>query len=505
MTSGVPSRHPRQGGSGASPGRGLRWILSASLATLGIGAGAASGSATLADGPGESAADAPPSAAADAHGADRGSRRLQACSALAQIPTPASPGERRRLLQRLDEARDSCKDHAGLLASLGGLWLEEGEPGQALIWLERSLLLDPGNRGAQLDLALALAALGDPTARDQLSAEWQGQPDVPPVAWARLAASRGTLPAATAAPARGRWARAGEASLVFGWESNLDHSPRLNELTITPPDGPIELELDQPLRPRPGAITVGEFSWQLAYSPQPETLIVAGAQATVRHAPEDRATDWNNVQVAASLSQRVGAWRGQLQLSASRFGGPLNEPFETQRSTISLNRVGLGCGHKVSAEYEAKTLPRTRTNDGRTTSIAWNTNCPLSAQADAVIGIALRAARDEPRDDNRPGGVQMLTGGGLRYTGPLSGPWRIDTSLRWQKTVTDQVYNQLLKADARREIRHWQFSAEFARSLSHQNNGGEWVVQLQFAEQTSNISIFTYRSTSITGGLRWHW
>ena len=91
------------------------------------------------------------------------------CTALATSPWPLTAASRRTLLHRFEAVRTACIAHAPFLAMLGALWLEEGEPDQALLWLERSLMLEPEQLGAQADHALALAALGEPAARISLA------------------------------------------------------------------------------------------------------------------------------------------------------------------------------------------------------------------------------------------------------------------------------------------------------------------------------------------------
>ena len=105
--------------------------------------------------------------------------RPDLCGDLSQAAWPTGASARRARLQRLDLVRQLCASHGPFLAALGALWLEEGEPNQALLWLERALLLDPGNLGAQADHALALAALGEPAALAELAKAWAGRTDVP--------------------------------------------------------------------------------------------------------------------------------------------------------------------------------------------------------------------------------------------------------------------------------------------------------------------------------------
>jgi hypothetical protein len=132
-----------------------------------------------------------------------------------------------------------------------------GDAKQALRWLERALMLDASLEAAQADHSLALAALGEPVALQELLAAWAGRSDVPPALWRRLnlTAQRQESEAnGVAAMARkllvpsNGWQQLAELQLLAGHETNLGQSPSLEELRITPPDGPVNLPLAEPLR-----------------------------------------------------------------------------------------------------------------------------------------------------------------------------------------------------------------------------------------------------------------
>jgi hypothetical protein len=238
---------------------------------------------------------------------------LTICSGLVPAPWPATLIERRLHLRRMEGARDACIAHAGFLSAYGALWLEEGEADQARVWLERSLMLDPDNLGAQADHALALSALGEPTALRELTAAWRRRIDVPDQLRRRLdlaiqPATSIQLPSARLGQQTSRTARAGrgEASLLVGYENNLAVSPRLSELTLTPPEGEVVLPVVS--TPRKGAAVKADVSWQTAWA----------------WSERDPAGAWR---VRHRLVSDPG--RRQLQPSMERVGG-----FDTDRSHL---------------------------------------------------------------------------------------------------------------------------------------------------------------------------
>jgi len=427
------------------------------------------------------------------------------CDRLAASPWPRSALERRTLLQQLDAAQDVCKRHPAFLATLGGNWLDEGDPVRALLWLERALLLDPDLLGAQADHALALLALGDATARDELLERWRGRADVPSLLQARLAQGR-VPPLRLGGPgesaASKRWAQAAEVLLLAGYESNLDQAPRLEEFVITPPGGPVAIPVDQ--RPRAGSAATAEASWQLGYSPTPGWVIQAGAQVLGRASPDEPDTDWHALRLAASVSKRLDGWRLQLLGGSSWIRGPLNDPYRLGRVGLALEREGLGCNHRLGADQERRFEQPQSLNPGRTASVTWSSQCPLGPAREWKLGVALRQALDRPIDAQRPGGLQRQWALGWRLTGPLDGHWSLDLGLRTQWAKDAEGYSPLLENNARRWLRPVQLSLELTRRAGPGALGdAEWVIQAFAARQDSNLQVFRHRSAGASGGMRW--
>lgn len=451
----------------------------------------------------------------DGVGAGGDSRVRVACATLAASPWPRTASDRRVLLQRLELARPACITHAAFLAALGALWLEENEPAQALLWLERALLLDPDLLGAQADHALALAALGDASARDALALRWQQRVDVPPALRERLAMRPLARPGQTQKDPEvdhpgPRWLFYREVSLVAGHETNLDHSPRLSELTLTPPNSePQTLPLLEPVVPRRGGALLGDLSIQLAHSPSAGLVLQTGLLVSARHSPDERETDWHHVQIAAAASQRWGLWRSQLQITATDVGGASNDRYRLYRGGLSLEREALGCGHRLSVEAESRKHRDTPRADGRTTGLLWNSLCPLVGASNWTWGIAARMSRDVPPDPERAGGEQRQHSLGLRASGPLIASLRLDVGLRLIRLVDDEGYSPLLENNARRRIDQAQLSIELSRPLSvfggSSGNGSDWVLQLQRTRQSSNLVIFRYEGASVFTGFRTRW
>lgn len=438
-------------------------------------------------------------------------RVYTACTRLALAPWPSHPVARRAYLQRVDAAKAACMTHSQFLANLGALWLEEGEPSQALIWLERSLLLDPGHLGAQADHALALAALGQPAARDALAESWRTRTDVPLALRNRLnlasVAVSAQLPAVRlGGGVQDGWVSYRELSQLLGYESNLNQSPKLYEITLTPPTGPEPIELEGPLLPRRGPALMTDVSWQFARSPEAGRIVRFGVNFGGRLAPGESQTNWRHIQFAGSVSQQWAEWRAQLDGGAGWVGGSLNEPYRLTRAAASLERTALGCGFRVSVDAEERRQSRTQVQDGRAAALSLSSNCALWGQRHWNWGVALRAALDEPNHPGRAGGRQDLASFGLRVQGALPAQARLEASLRFSHTRDREGYSPLLADNARRLMQQSQLNVELSKPTRLSSLlDAEAVIQLSLSHQSSNLPLFRYDAASIYAGLRWAW
>lgn len=427
------------------------------------------------------------------------------CKALPSAPWPTTPIARRELLQRMELARPGCMSDAPFLAALGALWLDEGEQEQALVWLERALMLEPELPGAQVDHALALAALGEPAAAIALAQAWQIRTDVPPAVRHRLqqvvqAAARG--PRAQAVEQR--WFRQRELNLVAGYETNLDNSPRLVELTLTAPEGEVSLPVIS--QPRRGAATLAEASWQLAYIPQPGQVWRTGVNLGARSSPVQPRTDWHQVQWAGSGSQQWAQWRGQVEVAVAQVGGPLNEPYRVLHLGVAVDRQAWGCKWRLGSDAESRTQSQTSSANARIYSVSASTQCLIPAAPSFTWTAVLQAGVDQAVSEERPGGDQRLWQLRLRVNGTLGQDTKIDAGIRLGQTVDGTGYSSLLNNNARRRVLLPQMSVELARPLHLAWwPGAEAVAQFHANRAQSNLPLFSHNGASLYMGMRWAW
>lgn len=429
------------------------------------------------------------------------------CAEHSRDPWPNTITGRRALISELQVIRPQCMNDALFLAVLGALLLEEGNAEQALVWLERSLLLDPDSLGARVDHALALAALGQPSALQEIAQLLRHRSDVPAALRARLypleARSAFALPPARLGhPSQPNWGTAGEISLLAGYEGNLDRSPRLSELTLTFPDGPLVFPVES--RSRSGAATLAAAAFQVAYAPHPAAILRTGAILAARGAASERTTDWRQWQWSSSVTHSRNGVRAQLEFSISGVGGPLGEPYTLRRLAASAEAAALTCRTRLTFESERRLQSRTTTLDSLTGVWLASLQCPLHNSWHWLLDV--RSGLDRPRSTGRPGGPQRTGGAGLRIAGLVFGDVQLELGARGAWSRDRDGYNILLENNAPRRTRLRQLSLEVSAPLHRFGDYRlEAVLKWQGAAQTSNLPLFRYRADSVYTGVRWLW
>lgn len=417
--------------------------------------------------------------------------------------------QRKAAIERMQRRRAACLDDAVFLALLGALLLDDGDPAQALVWLERSLMLDPGNLGARADHALALADLGLPEALRELSAALAHRSDLPealrdrlyPAERRRSYALRGSRLGGPAPPRQGMLA---ELTLTSGYETNLDRAPRLTELTLTFPDGPVVLPVTSV--PRSGAALLGLASVQGAYAATQGTVLRSGLSLLARGAPAHNETDWHQLQWASQAELQASGWRGLMEFAISWVGGPLVEPYRLQRWSLAGERYFGNCRARVAIETEDRNQELTLNLNSQTSAWLASWQCPLPLLPGWRWSLAHRHGDDRPESMDRPGGRQALRANGLRLEGRLGRSTRLDASLSLSSLHDSTGYSPLLDDNAVRQLQLRQFWIEVAHRLGDMGPAQtEALLQWQDSRQRSNLGPFAYRAASVYGGLRWTW
>ena len=435
--------------------------------------------------------------------------RPEVCARAAPNVWPSGVPARREQIERLAVVVRQCMEQPDVLAVLGALYLEDGDAAQALIWLERALLLDPGNLGAQADHALALADLGEPAALRELSQLWRTRGDIPTALRTKLfpldSRSAYALPSVRfGQPERQTFGVQGDIGALIGYEDNLDRSPRLSELTLSIPDGPFVLPVTSV--PRKGRASMASAGIQMAYAPTGGTILRTGVQLNARRATSQQTTDWHQGQWSFEWVQRGTWWRAQADTAYARVGGPLNEPYRLQRTGGAAEVSVWACSAKLAYVREARKQESTASLDAQSKVRVTSLQCPVPYVPSWNASVSVNSGEDRPRSTERPGGLQRLSARVFRLSGSVGFGMGFELSVRTNEVRDTEGYSILLDNNAIRRLTLRQTSVEISQPLEPWGWPGLIAtLQWQSARQTSNLQLFAYRADTVYGGLRWSW
>ena len=116
-----------------------------------------------------------------------------------------------------------CGDDAISTGLYGGLLLRAGAVEEAVGWLEKSLLLDPEQRGVRADYALALSSLGDSASGRQIASDLLESGSIP----------KGLTDVLSSLVSLDQWTAAAQFSITGGYSDNIDYVAELSSLDLT--------------------------------------------------------------------------------------------------------------------------------------------------------------------------------------------------------------------------------------------------------------------------------
>lgn len=467
----------------------------------------------------------------------------QTCPDLPQADDEQTP---QSLLQQLEPWQELCLRSAPYFRLRGQLQLRTGQALLATQSLERALLLEPEHPGTQLDYVQALVALGDLRSAQQLLAQLIDRPDVPPALRPLLQAQRAQIeqtaqrlaqapPSAASATPEGaqgpgplflqagaqRWTLT--QSLVR--DTNLNNAPSAQSLTLTLPQGNITLPVEPAALPQAGSALQTELQW-LALRPDGAALWLWQADLRYRHTPQT-AQRYTQIEAAATWLQAPDAPQQWLaRLSAGQLNWANNRAYESLKANWQHQALASSdpaaahpatpCRRTLGAEWELRRQPAAPIQAGQYSGLTWSWQCQSPATPLHATGLPwqrlrwssqLRLGQDQPQQASRPGGAQTQL------------EWRNEWAARWNTAqlqleyslsglADSSGYSPLLDNNARRRV--WRHGMQATLIMPWPSLGGlaalpvpEVVLQLEHAQQRSNLPAFASRQTALRLGLRW--
>jgi hypothetical protein len=416
-----------------------------------------------------------------------------ALAAQAETPCDVQPTGQtiHATLTKLRSLEPQCHKNAPFLYAFGQLLNQVGQYEEAIDPLEGALMYRPDHWPTQLEYAIALEGVGDHDSARALIQGLTQNIEVDTATKQQLTALQ--LRPEPSAPD----GRRGRLNLVTGYDNNLLNSTYHTQFTLTTPDGGLPVQLDEGQRPRAGRFVRAETSYDglLAASAtaQWRYSVVGSYRSNPDYSPAnlgqfgvflERSTPSEPGPYVAGQHQML--WRaGALTLRQTQLG--LGYDFSNATNNNCQQRVGLDRQHL--------TYPVSTALGGNYTGIVGTINCPQWG-----LLVQVRAGKDQPFEDNRPGGAQQQTSLRVSKRTPVHAG---ALALEWEAThqQDQRGYSPLLANDAQRYINRSVYRLEYrwqAGALTP-------YIGLEWANQRSNLTLFEFKNRLATFGFRTRW
>ncbi len=430
----------------------------------------------------------------------------------------------------------SCQNNVLWLLWAGQTLMKAKQHLLASDYLERALMLEPDNKGARLDYALALAGSDQPDAALSLVQVLMQESSMPDHLrasinglLAKLEASQNAITnAVSAKKVDGQNASPHKfyAGAKLGRDSNLLGAPNLSELSLNFSGTPFSLTLDNSYLSQSGNYTRADLGWSFnqpiaAANPENTGLLQAWVQARGREssvAPEARqqqvlvGVEYRARPFVSFSAIEISGLSGILgSLSSNQLGtyvsaqgveirGGTSVKYAAQTLGLGLHKAsapwGAKCEAKLGAEWQRRGLASNPMLSGRYQGLAAQWFCQ-NEQGQTLL-VAASGGRDSNTDPARAGGAQS------EAAARVMGRWgAVLVELEADFKKDSSVYSVLLSDGVRKIARagsriEWQGSLAAFPHVQVQA-GAQW------SHQRSNLLLFRQQNWGPYFGLSRAW
>lgn len=379
-----------------------------------------------------------------------------------------------------------CLLSSEYFALLGAAQLNAGNLADALESLERALLLDSANGGAQIDYAQALYLQGQLFSALELNGQVLARGDVPEDLRAMLQSRQDSWQSMTRQFGL-------QADLLLGYDNNLNGAPSPGQITLTLSGESIILPLNPEFRPVRGPYLnarLGARYRQLAPQHQHNALVELKGRVS-----EDKASDL--LQLSSRYAYiRPGArrsWQLNTGISQLFFGGSALYTA-TELGGRFVANSGQSCAPYVMAATQHQLFHNQNNLDAIESKLGAGVSCPMSHNAgrQQQLAVEFAALNNSPLRSDRPGGS--------RNGWQMNLEWQmaVDSGLligQLNHTVLDDKrgYSALLADGAARSLRRSYVLLQYQRPLAERT---QLLINIYHQNQRSNLELF--RSTDST-------
>lgn len=415
---------------------------------------------------------------------------VQACPGNFPAAPVANPIEAEEALAQLTPLSDLCENNGRYHAYRGALLLVLQRSSDAALALEKALLLDPDQPGAQLDFAQALGEVGQKSAARDLVREVLQRPDMQAELRSKLTQVNGQPPARA-------WRWSANLQSTLGYETNLTNATSAQALTLFLANGPVSIPLADTERPRSGSAIKLSAALEGAFPLASGELRLSGA-FTERNTDNRERADLSllNAGAAYALPLEPGALLAGYALNQVTIGQQLSYEDTTLHFKYESSPAWAGCQWGPQLGVSSMRYPQAAILNGTYRFTRLELACGGELQQTRAI---VTTGVDSPDDPTRPGGTRDRQELQLRHDRIISTS-QLSLWARWSQTRDREIYSELLG-----NVKTETTSTSFGLGWWHPFSGGwSYGVELESTSQTSNNTLNNINNLSIYGGVRWH-
>lgn len=413
----------------------------------------------------------------------------------------------------------ACQNHAPWLLQVGHLQNRDGQYADAVLHLERAMLLQPGITAIQIEFAIALAGTGQADAALDLVGQVLQAPGLPDAIRTTLLQQQSSWYNERTSAAQTHQAKPTHSrvttSFRLGHDSNLLGAPGLTSLALSLPGQTIELPLDDSYLARSGLYNRADVTWETVKPTTGAGLLQTAVALGLRN--QGNATQGNSQQAQgvveysaplhASLQGQGTPWGSHLGAQAATYhttGGARYRVLGLQGGVhnqhLQSSNAGV-CASRLSLDWQDRSLQSNTQLSGRYTGLAATHGCQAATSGALWVQWGARLGVDRPVQAQRPGGQQhQLALRGQLGASTRTGHWQLDAE--WFAQADSQGYSPWLANGAVRQLRRTSIKVEYLHPM-----GADWQLQAGFEwqRQASNLLLFRQQSHGPYVALRRVW
>jgi hypothetical protein len=372
-----------------------------------------------------------------------------------------------------------CLGSTEYFALLGAAQLNSGKVGEALGALERSLLLNPANGGAQVDYAQALYFQGQLFSALDLNQQLLARDDLPenlqPVlqqrqkSWRAMTRQYGL-----------------QLDTLVGYDNNLNGAPEPGQITLTLSGEPVVLPLNSEFRPISGGYLnlhlTGRYR-QLAPQHQHNVQVELIGRSSTHQESDLLQVDSRYTFVRPGASR---SWQAGATMSNLLFGGsPLHTATEVNMRYMPTS--SFACQPSLGAAIQHQLFHNQSRLNTVESKLGAGLSCPMTRlPGSQQLTAELSLLNSDSIKPGRPGGDRQ----GWQFN--LLWQWQLPqgsltTQLNHTQLKDNAGYSPLLAKGAKRWLDRSYLLLQYRQPLSLDT---ALLINLYHQKQRSNIELF---------------